>query len=414
MVPAYRPSLKRWNLGLVVAYRNDTQEFCLLFDYTVQEYLTLDQAPFEAYTAFYRHCRQQVQQPSNEKPQKNAVSFDEFWPNDDMSWTSHNNYHNSYQHHTALKHHQLMTSNVNVPVAIDITHELSPHQDPPVLTEVHNNHSRFPVTSPIPMAATLKFGSNQLKTAPRHWSEAEDNLLLRAVSQAPLPLKWAVVASLVPNRSGKQCRERYFNHLHTKVKVTEWTPLEDALICRLYKVVGSKWIAISKLVPGRSDNSCKNRWHYLRRHLEKYVSSLPEDVHTGCASIKERLAAIVRAKGYAWDEMEKAATKALIHMINTQSTGTLPLPEYSFAFGPFVHPMEVMMCIRCGLVASSAQTGPICQHTQWCWACSLTSAVLQDDFLRLEHQIRATGPKRVSLDGQEQNVQNEQVKAKVL
>ncbi|GKY92641.1 hypothetical protein MPSEU_000234200 [Mayamaea pseudoterrestris] len=409
IVPAYRLSIKKWNLGLVVAYRNDSQEFCLLFEHTVQEWLTLDKAPFEAYTAHYRHCRPQIREQSYDSPQKNVISFDEFWPTDDASWTMDNNHQsNASTHHG----HGQTDSNTYVPAAIDITRRHSPPCDPPVLVDVNNTRHQFPIMSPIPIAATLKNSSHgangsQNKAAPRHWTEAEDQLLLRAVFQAPLPVRWAHVAALVPNRSGKQCRERYYNHLHTKVKVTDWTPMEDALICRLYKVIGSKWVEISRLVPGRSDNSCKNRWHFLRRHLEKYASSLPtgKEVSSSPSSpIKSRLLAIVRAKGNASDEMEKALAKVLLHMMDAQSLVALPQQDYSFDFGPFIHPQEMTLCIRCGLLASSAQTGPICRTTKWCWACSLTPAVLHHDFLRLEHEIRAGGPERVSMEESERRV----------
>ena len=32
--------------------------------------------------------------------------------------------------------------------------------------------------------------------------------------------KWAVVAQALPGRIGKQCRERYTNHLHPNIKVS--------------------------------------------------------------------------------------------------------------------------------------------------------------------------------------------------
>ena len=386
VLPAYRPSLKRWNLGLVVAYRRETGKFCLLFEYTVQEWLTLDKAPFEAYTAYHRHCRQHQPEPQ----QKNTVSFDEFWPNDDLSWTSGPKPHVAVQEERSSSH-------TPVPVTINIAQMESPVAEPPVLAEVNNTHQHLPMMSHVLVAPTSHvktFCGGQLKAAPRHWSEAEDRILLRAVMQSSLPLKWAQVATMVPNRSGKQCRERYFNHLHNKVKATEWSPLEDAMICRLNKVIGSKWVEICRLMPGRSDNSCKNRWHYLRRHFEKFVSGLPNEGNSAPVSpLKTRLQQLVRASGNEHDEMDKAVTKALIHMIDSPKAIGWPLPQHSLSFGPFEQPDDMAFCIRCGLAACSAQTGPICRSTKWCWACTMTPAVLHDDMLRLEHHIRATSRK---------------------
>lgn len=43
-------------------------------------------------------------------------------------------------------------------------------------------------------------------------------------------VKWSRVAVLLPGRLGKQCRERWFNHLDPSVKKTEWTPHEDEVL----------------------------------------------------------------------------------------------------------------------------------------------------------------------------------------
>ena len=43
-------------------------------------------------------------------------------------------------------------------------------------------------------------------------------------------LKWSDVAELLPGRLGKQCRERWFNHLDPSVKKTPWSPREDEIL----------------------------------------------------------------------------------------------------------------------------------------------------------------------------------------
>ncbi|CAN0488195.1 unnamed protein product, partial [Laminaria digitata] len=35
---------------------------------------------------------------------------------------------------------------------------------------------------------------------------------------------------MLPGRLGKQCRERWFNHLDPTVKKSEWTPREDEVL----------------------------------------------------------------------------------------------------------------------------------------------------------------------------------------
>lgn len=48
------------------------------------------------------------------------------------------------------------------------------------------------------------------------WSPQEDALLQQAVAQFG-PQRWSLIARSVPNRLGKQCRERWFNHLDPSI-----------------------------------------------------------------------------------------------------------------------------------------------------------------------------------------------------
>lgn len=46
----------------------------------------------------------------------------------------------------------------------------------------------------------------------------------------PQPVKWSHVAGLLSGRVGKQCRERWCNHLDPAVKKTRWTRDEDEVL----------------------------------------------------------------------------------------------------------------------------------------------------------------------------------------
>lgn len=53
--------------------------------------------------------------------------------------------------------------------------------------------------------------------------------------------QWALVASMVgTGRNGKQCRERYTNHLDPTVNNAAWTTDEDELIMLLRAHIGNK------------------------------------------------------------------------------------------------------------------------------------------------------------------------------
>ena len=87
-----------------------------------------------------------------------------------------------------------------------------------------------------------------------------------------------LIASKMENRSGKQCRERYNNHLAPVVKKGNWTKEEDQLIVSLQKELGNHWSKIASHLDGRSDNSVKNRWHLIHR-------CRPADIPLGSNSV---------------------------------------------------------------------------------------------------------------------------------
>jgi hypothetical protein len=92
------------------------------------------------------------------------------------------------------------------------------------------------------------------------FTEDEDRIISDYVEQNG-PHNWPALSELLVNRSPKQCRERWMNHLNPAVVSAPWTLDEDMVIFENVQQLGPKWSFLSKLLEGRSDNAIKNRWN---------------------------------------------------------------------------------------------------------------------------------------------------------
>ena len=78
-------------------------------------------------------------------------------------------------------------------------------------------------------------------------------------------------------RSGKQCRERWHNHLNPDIIKADWSAEEKKKLIELHEIFGNRWSKIAENLPGRTDNSIKNCFYSLiRKNLRKFNRKKPE------------------------------------------------------------------------------------------------------------------------------------------
>ena len=115
------------------------------------------------------------------------------------------------------------------------------------------------------------------------WNKKEDDAIIELVNKYGTT-NWTIIANEMAvmnkskQRNGKQCRERWHNHLDPIVNKDNWTEEEENILFNKHLEYGNKWSDISKYLPGRTDNSIKKHFYSkLRKFIRKILKQINKE-----------------------------------------------------------------------------------------------------------------------------------------
>jgi hypothetical protein len=157
------------------------------------------------------------------------------------------------------------------------------------------------------------------------WSKEEDHKLIELVQT--LGKNWSLLSQYMPNRSGKQIRDRYTNNHDPNIKKDKFSKDEDDKIIDLYRQYGPSWSFISTKLKRRTGDMIKNRFYsVLKRILEtNYIKNEKSDEYKNYTNNSSE----IEFEEERLDGNLKDINKSFIQKINNEVSNLKEITKFS-------------------------------------------------------------------------------------